>query len=187
MPGPGKTFNGSNDPNDPDAIIGTDGDDQFNLFAGNDRGHGGEGNDTMRGGAGNDTLLGQGGDDVLIGEGGVDILLGGAGKDTFKYNFVSDSGVGFEKRDIINDFEVGQDKIDLFTIDANVNANAPGNQAFTFIGSAGFHGVAGELRTFISSINGSLIVAADVNGDGKTDMQIEVQDVTSLSQSDFVL
>lgn len=185
MPGPGKTFNGSNDPNDPDAIIGTDGDDQFNLFAGNDRGHGGEGNDTMRGGAGNDTLLGQGGDDVLIGEGGTDILLGGSGRDTFKFQFTSDSGVGSGNRDIINDFERGLDKIDLSVIDANLGA--AGNQAFDFIGGAPFSGVAGQVRT-AHTTTGNLVVLMDVNGDKKFDMQIEVQnDVTSLSVSDFVL
>jgi Ca2+-binding RTX toxin-like protein len=59
----------------------------------------------LSGGAGDDTLVGGAGNDTLIGGLGVDMLTGGAGIDTFA---LVDTG-----RDIITDFNSGEDIIDL--------------------------------------------------------------------------
>jgi Ca2+-binding RTX toxin-like protein len=64
------------------------------------------GDDTLYGKAGNDTLFGEGGNDILFGGAGNDKLFGGAGKDVF----VLQVGKG---RDVIRDFEIGQDKLGL--------------------------------------------------------------------------
>ena len=112
----------------------------------------GVGNDTLTGGAGNDTLLGGRGADKLLGEAGTDTLQGGFGADTltggteadtFRFDDVADSRLssGF---DTITDFVAGVDKINLSQVDANAPTDA--NEAFTFIGSAAFSGVAGQLR-----------------------------------------
>ena len=168
-----------------DVKFGTEAAGTFLLLDGNDFGSGRGGNDTMFGGNGNDALDGGAGDDVLIGGGGNDAMFGRAGHDTFKYLGIQDSGTGFLNRDTIQDFARGEDLIDLSAIDANVNAS--GNQAFNFIGGASFHHVAGEMRSFVSSQTGELVLAMDVNGDGKSDMNIEVEHVTSLSLADFLL
>ncbi len=80
-----------------DLMWGGDGDDLV---------EGGDGNDQIAGGEGNDTVVGGNGDDRLIGGGGNDTLTGGAGADTFM--FLPHSG-----NDVITDFRVTEDKIDL--------------------------------------------------------------------------
>jgi hypothetical protein len=59
------------------------------------------------------------------------------------------------------------------------------NQKFDFIGAAGFTGKKGELRYFVDS--GNAIVQADVTGDRKADMEIKLNDVSSLVARDFYL
>ncbi|MEO0667138.1 MAG: CHRD domain-containing protein [Pseudomonadota bacterium] len=64
------------------------------------------GADVLFGNSGANQLNGQAGDDVLNGEGGDDILIGGAGSDTFTFE-------GAFGNDVINDFEVGIDRLDF--------------------------------------------------------------------------
>ncbi|NER01566.1 MAG: endonuclease [Okeania sp. SIO3C4] len=54
-----------------------------------------------------DNLIGTDGDDTITGFRNRDVLTGGGGDDTFVYTSILDAG------DIITDFEVGSDKIDL--------------------------------------------------------------------------
>lgn len=62
-----------------------------------------------------------------------------------------------------------------------------GNQAFNWIGSNAFNGVAGELRAFQSG--GNWIVQGDTDGDGNADLVVSVvaQGGVPLIQSDFLL
>ncbi|WP_312657436.1 retention module-containing protein [Kluyvera ascorbata] len=92
---PGKTIQGTVHD---DILIGTDGDDII---------YGGNGKDILYGGDGNDTLYGGNGNDILIGGKGDDILWGGNGNDTFKWE------QGDYGKDIIKDFSIKNDKIDL--------------------------------------------------------------------------
>ncbi|NGO53844.1 calcium-binding protein [Allomesorhizobium camelthorni] len=152
--------------------------------SGNNSLNGGDGNDYIVGGAGNDTLTGGAGNDRLIGGAGSDILNGGTGNDTFDFDLVSDSPAGPASRDsIVGGFSHGFDHIDLATIDANTLAG--GNQAFSFIGSAAFSGVAGQLR--YSNYNGTVIIDADLNGDSTADMQILVAGTNFMTGTDFIL
>jgi Ca2+-binding RTX toxin-like protein len=71
--------------------------------------------DTLDGGDGDDVLIGGNGDDVLIGGDGDDVLIGGAGNDTLIGGSGADS---FELRknqvlDVVSDFQIGVDKIQL--------------------------------------------------------------------------
>ena len=142
-------------------------DGNFRFFAG-------KADDTLKGGANNDLLLGNSGADQLTGNGGAD---------TFRYDLTSDSTAA--SRDHILDFTPGTDKIELVRVDAD--SNAAGNQAFTWIGSDAFHGVAGELRAFQSG--GQWIVEGDVNGDSVADLVIALtlQGPTPLGAGDFLL
>ena len=65
------------------------------------------GNDALRGGDGADWLQGGKGRDVLRGGAGDDLLQGGAGADIFVFRAM-DAG-----HDILRDFRVGQDRLDL--------------------------------------------------------------------------
>lgn len=83
--------------------------------AGNDTLLGSAASEIFYGGAGNDTINGGAGGDILVGGAGIDKLTGGTGADTFRFAAQSDSyrnaTTSFD--DIITDFDVTQDKIDL--------------------------------------------------------------------------
>ena len=121
-----------------DALDGGEGADK--LFGGDGRDNliGGAGADTLDGGAGDDSLYGGDGDDRMIAGDGNDKLTGGSGKDTVvggKGNDLIEGGKGDDElwggnwsadgardifahapgggRDIVQDFEVKLDQIDL--------------------------------------------------------------------------
>lgn len=181
-----------------DTLNGGAGDDRLSGEAGRDRLNGGGGNDVLNGGGGNDKLFGQGGadtlkggpgNDILNGGPGADRLTGGPGADTFVFAKVSHSPSG--RPDIITDFNPGGpgtkvDVIDLSGIDANTTL--AGNQAFAFIGTNAFTGVAGQLR--IQQAGTGVAVLADVNGDGTADLHIRLTgtvDLASITALDFIL
>jgi hypothetical protein len=87
--------------------------------------------------------------------------------------------------DQILDFTPGTDKIDLTRVDAN--SLAAGDQAFAWIGSNAFSGVAGQLRAFQSG--GVWFVQGDVDGDAVADLAIALilQGPTPLGAGDFLL
>ena len=193
-----------------DKLFGFGGDDVMDGGAGNDNVQGGAGDDTLSGSGGRDTLLGgagaddlmggsendqlRGGDggDTLTGGGGRDVLIGGSftgggfpgdgAADTFVFLAVSDSSTGGANRDIIRDYEVGLDIIDLAAIDA-ITGGA--DDAFTYIGSAGFSGTAGELRAFNAGAN--TVLRGDVDGDGVADFAVFLNGTLALTGADFIL
>jgi len=136
---------------------------------------------TLSGLAGNDTLSGGAGADRLIGGLGKDTLTGGTESDTFVFDNVTDSAVG-TNRDLVTDFAIGIDKIDLSGIGDEVTGP---EDHMTFIGTTAFSGVAGELRQFASG--SQTILKGDVNGDGIADFQIAFTSTLVFSSSDFIL
>lgn len=174
-----------------DTLIANDAGDTLNGGAGNDILTGGAGNDILIGGNGNNTLNGGGGDDrltggtgndTLVGGAGRDILTGGGGSDIFKFLSAGDSGVTGATRDVIQDFLIGSDKIDLSSIDAVAGGS---DDPFHFVGTSAFSGTAGELREFAQGAN--TIVAGDINGDRVNDFQIQLHGTHILSATDFML
>ena len=159
-------------------ITSGSGNDMLTTGDGADVLHGGAGNDQLNGGGGHDVLYGDAGADSLRGGLGNDALTGGSGADVFIFATIAETGTA-GGHDVITDFIVGSDRIDLAGIDAN--ANLAGNQAFHFIGSAGFSSTAGELHYAGGMISG------DVNGDGVADFTIEVGALSGLTLNDFIL
>lgn len=145
------------------------------------------GDNVLRGMGGNDVITAKAGNDRLIGGAGMDWLVGNEGADVFVYEALSDSLPGIENRDLINGFENGIDRIDLSAIDAN--PGVAGNQAFTFIGGAAFTvGVVGQVRFHTwGQGNDYGIVEADVNGDGRADFQIFINQTDVMFATDFIL
>jgi Ca2+-binding RTX toxin-like protein len=140
------------------------------------------GNLILFGGAGNDNLKGGGGADLILGGLGSDSLTGGGGADVFRYDSTAESNAG--ATDVIGDFAAGLDKVDLGRIDSN--SLVAGDQAFQWIGSSAFSGVAGQLRVYQSG--GYQWVAGDTDGDGAADLLIAFQAGTAaLGQGDFLL
>ena len=137
----------------------------------------GSGEDKLVGGAGSDTLLGGLGNDELTGGLGSDMLTGGGGSDLFIFKT---SGEAF---DTITDFAHLVDEIDLHLIDAN--SAKIGNQAFRFIGDAGFGLSAGQLRVEVAADGAH--VQGDTNGDGIADFDILLAGAVALTSADFIL
>jgi serralysin len=142
---------------------------------------GGDGNDELQASAGNDTLDGGDGNDYLNGASGADIYTGGAGSDLIKIGFFESGNAAAADR--ITDFATGVDTVDVSAWDAA--RNVPGNQAFTWIGSAAFSGTQGELRTYFDGVD--TWVQADRTGDGVEDFEIRFDGAVTLTASDFIL
>jgi Ca2+-binding RTX toxin-like protein len=168
-----------------DALVGGAGNDTVNGGVGNDVLTGGVGSDRLIGAAGNDRLNGGTGNDLLTGGAGRDIMTGGAGADDFDFNSVGEIGRRAATRDVISDFVLRVDDIDLSTIDAN--GSAAGNGAFRLLAREGatFTGVRGQLR-FDQQVN-KTIIEGDVNGDGRADFQLQLTGLKALTAGDFVL
>lgn len=159
-----------------DVLVGLDGSD--NLF-------GDELDDGLYGGGGNDSLDGGSGGDWLQGGAGLDQLRGGSGRDMFAFADIGDSGA--QVRDVILDFTVNEDKINISIIDADEGLE--GNQAFDWGGLvSGLSQAATMLGMLVYwADNGMTVVQADVAGDDLAPMQLVISGVKSLSPEDFVM
>lgn len=122
---------------------------------------GGDGNDRLLGGQGRDRLIGGGGDDTLIGGSGRDLLTGGSGQDTFV--FASGPRV-----DVITDFDVTQDLIDLRAWEVNSLEDL---LLFTEVSATG----RGAVRSFIETDDGRI----RLNG-------VDADDLSSLTEDHFI-
>nr|MBP8127693.1 type I secretion C-terminal target domain-containing protein [Aeromonadaceae bacterium] len=99
------------------------------------------GADILDGGAGNDVLFGQEGDDQLTGGTGNDTMTGGSGDDTFIWRAADADG----SEDVIKDFTIGEDKLDLQDVLASpsdplsnyLDIQADGGDAVVKVYSAG--------------------------------------------------
>lgn len=143
-----------------------------------------DGNDVLRGKSGRDDMFGGDGDDLIDGGEGADTMTGGAGGDDYKFDD-GDYSANHGTADQITDMVRGEDRINLFLIDANTTI--AGNQVFTWIGSGAFGGNAGELRYDNYSVPGETLILGDMNGDGATDLQIICTGAYAFIANDFVL
>ncbi|WP_426142880.1 M10 family metallopeptidase C-terminal domain-containing protein [Pseudomonas sp. DWP3-1-2] len=121
--------------------------------AANDTVNGSAANELILGLEGKDTLNGNAGDDILVGGMGADKLSGGAGADVFRFDSVTDSyrtaTTGFT--DLITDFDISQDKIDL------------ANLGFTGLGN----GTAGTLNiSYNASLDRTYVKSLTADGQG---------------------
>lgn len=148
-----------------DTILGTDRKDKL---------QGSDGDDRIEGLAGNDKVNGKAGDDIIVGGIGKDDVTGGIGSDSFVFESLQDKG------DIIRDFEVGTDVIDLSDI-------------FSASQFAGFSDSAGRFENYVRvrSRSSGVSVEVDQRGDNGTKFVrmafVKNVDVADLSISDFQL
>lgn len=193
---------------DEDKIYGFGGSDNLYGKAGNDAIWGGANDDVIYGESGADTLRGEDGADLLQGDNGYDLLYGatgndgisggrgndsiwggfdgdliygGEGKDHFFYGTKEAAPVG--DREQIADFEKG-DVLHLEDIDAS--ESRAGNQAFAFIGNAGFSD-AGQIRTVYDAVYNWVIIEGNVDGDFAPEFQIILNSAYAITTADIVL
>ena len=141
------------------------------------------GDDILRGNDGRDTLIGASGEDLLDGGVGKDTMTGGADRDVFQFRD-GDFGPSRALADVITDFsQADAEKISLNLVDANTTVG--GNQAFAWIGSGAFTGVAGQLHYVHQG--GNTYVEGDLDGDAVADIFIALTGTIDLVAADFVL
>jgi Ca2+-binding RTX toxin-like protein len=165
-----------------DTLNGEDGADVIRGGGDNDLIDGGLGDDNLRGDGGDDTIYGGADDDKIFGGAGADEIIGGTGKDVMRGNGGADTFVFLTEFDAntttaidrIRDFEQGVDKIDISAI-----------AGFEFIGDSSFSGTGSEVR-YQTTASG-LRFEMDVDGDGTADMRINVNSLSDLLESDFIL
>jgi Ca2+-binding RTX toxin-like protein len=147
-----------------------------NVLTGNSQ------NNLLRGYDGVDTISGGAGADTLSGGAGKDLVTGGAGADTFLFAGGEFGGVTAAAADQILDFQQGADIVSLSAVDASDVLN--GNQAFTFIGAAGFT-QAGQVRAWVSS--GNTYIAGNTDADAAAEFLIRLDGAITLAATDFIL
>lgn len=133
------------------------------------------------GSAGDDSYGGTNFADKIDGGAGLDTLDGGKGKDVFVFD-LGDSAALAGDADVIENFNVKQDRIDLSIIDTN--AVKDGDQAFKFFGAGDLGGKPG---INIDKITGQTIVNIDSDGDATADMLIVLDGSYNLTAANFIL
>jgi parallel beta-helix repeat protein len=144
---------------------------------GNDSLTGTDAADTLLGLAGNDSLSGAAGDDRLDGGAGMDTLTGGAGADTFVFSSRLDSyrnynTGGANLGDLITDFNVTADKIDLSALGFTGLADGKNNTVYVVLNDAG-------TKTYIKSLD------ADANGN-RFEVALAGNYLDTLTSANFV-
>lgn len=163
-------------------VIGGSGNDRITGDNSGNFLHGGGGDDLISGMRSNDQIFGDAGNDSLSGGAGRDTFTGGDGADRFVFK-QADFSLGSPLDEITDFSHAEHDVIDLAAIDA---IRGKADNAFSFIGSDAFTGVAGQLH-YTANAGGGVTVAGDTNGDGTAEFHFIVSGVASLEASDFIL
>ncbi|MDJ0532011.1 MAG: calcium-binding protein [Xenococcaceae cyanobacterium MO_207.B15] len=186
-----------------DTVVGARGNDLINGGLGDDLLRGGLGEDTIRGSQGNDVIFGGRdndeifgglGEDTIVGGAGSDTLTGGAGADIFVFQPNTDLK-NFDI-DVITDFNVNEDKIDLSAFALNINGNdqfafddfsnglSQGlENAFFQVGSDVYIGSRPELGYNLGSLAGTGDVG---NGLNESSIIIENINIDDLGNANFI-
>jgi len=106
-------------------------------------------------------------------------MVGGGGKDLFHFERGDFDSNVTASADRIVDFTQG-DRIDLSSLAHAV----AGYAGLSFIGSAAFDGMAGQIHSF--SEDGNTYIAGDLNGDKVADFMIRLDGLHTVHQSDFL-
>ena len=170
--------------NQSDGLTGSDAANVIRGLGGSDLIVGNGGNDNLQGGDGDDTISGNAGADMITGGAGQDLMTGGSDADAFIFQKLTDSNPGAARRDTVDDFAVGVDKIDLSAIDA-----IPGgtDDAFVFlpVEGAAFSLTQPEIQFSFST--GNTIIAINTDTDTTPEMRIVLTGTVNLTAADFVL
>lgn len=131
------------------------------------------GDDTVEGRGGGDIIDTGTGNDRIAGGAGADNLTGGAGADSFIYFSATEGG------DVINDFEHGVDKIELWNF--SINSSAPAQNWFV----AGTQATGTTAQLIWNAGAGTLSYDADGTGSGAATVIATLLNGATLTASDF--
>jgi hypothetical protein len=132
-------------------------------------------------------MYGSADETAFVSGAGTAYMTGGAGANIFKYLSV-DSSYSNHNEDLINTFDPAKDVIDLSSIDANTGLYSASPTAnFTFIGTAPFSGLGGQVRYEYDAALNETLVEADVVGDSSPDLEIRLTGDVTLTAANFAL
>ena len=124
-------------------------------------------NDDFSSTSANQTLTGTAAADLFLLGGGLDSVTGGGGLDVFRF-LPAAIGLAAANATAMEDFSrTSGEVLDLSAIDAVAGG---ADNAFSFINTAAFSGVAGQLRW--TDLGTSRLIQGDVNGDSTADLTI---------------
>jgi len=173
--GPGNdTINGGNSI---DLVYGGSGNDHMVANNGGDQLYGGSGNDTIEGGESKD---------LLVGGRGADVLTGGNGADIFQYLSILDSRARSGESDTITDFTSGLDTLDFSEVGGIATL-----QGATTGSTVDAHSIAwvvnpdGSIDVYVNTTGSEATIGA-LDGSAPN-MQVHLDDVTSLITNDFLI
>ncbi|MBV2352167.1 FKBP-type peptidyl-prolyl cis-trans isomerase [Synechococcus sp. HK05] len=129
-------------------------------------------NETIIGTPGKDLLTGLGGSNVIAGGLSGDVLISTKGADIFSYETIQDSLPSKKSRDIIAGFSKN-DRIDLTEVGEDIE--------FTYIRNQKLTGKAGEIQYSKGIVN------IDLDGNKKSDIQIELVGSPRIGFSAFII
>ena len=179
-----------------DEIFGEGGDDELFGGIGSDTISGNTGDDVLGGGDGNDELFGNAGDDTISGDAGSDILVGGSGADTFV--FAPDTAFTGGFVDVITDFDVNEDTIDLTAFDLGTileSDAAQNNGANQFAFDDFSNGLTQGLESSFYQIGADVVIASrpelgyslgSLGDDPTSSVIIENVNIDDLGGSNFI-
>ncbi len=156
-----------------DRLGGDAGDDQLFGNAGDDLLMGGHGDDSLRGHNGADRLFGGAGADYIDGGHGTDRMVGGAGADVFAFTFL-ELGATVDR---VQDFTRGDDLIDLSAMASGI----------TFIGLNGFSNTGAAEVNYRHDAHNRTWITLDIDGDGRKDGEVLLENNVVLTVDDFIL
>ena len=110
-------------------------------------------------------------------------MWGGTGANIYKYMAASDSTS--DAPDLIGNFDMAKDIIDLSAIAVSVNGKGP--QSFTFIGAADFTSVGGQVRVVQDASHNNTLIEATLAGHSTPDLEIRVGGLQNLTAASFAL
>ena len=146
--------------------------------------YGGSGANVLHGCRGDDYIVGGAQGDQLKGGAGSDVIWGGGGADQFLFTRTTDFAKPYTP-DTIGDFSHAEgDVIDLAAIDPD--AISPGDQAFSFVGTAAFT-VDARFQLRYEVQGATTLVQIDLNRDGFADRAILLYGAVTLLAGDFAL
>src|SRR5262245_40346234 len=132
----------------------------------------------------NNTIVGNAASNTIVGYMGQDFLTGGGAADVFVWTATAESALAGADADVIMDFNRALgDLIAVNPIDANTATG--GDQAFTFVGTAGFTG-AGQINYFTTATDTYILFNTNADTTAQ-EMTIRVAGVHVVDASWFVL
>lgn len=137
------------------------------------------------GGKGADFLIGNDVGNILTGNGGKDTHTGNGGADQFVFLSLKDTSTSATRADIIKDFEVGIDDINLANFDVDTRTIGVQELAWDFIDENLFT-AAGQIRSQYDAMKDITVLSLNTDLDASAEAVIVLSGFRDLTDNDFI-